>query len=277
MIYYWWIRLFSTCPHRPLQFGRVMTDVCQAPQAAVEVFPPKESNGVQRKWWCHAGGPGQKGSVASLNHRLNPWKLYKASAYWVLIFMANLQWLVTQIYLQCSCRKRAHASPSPSTSSWNRKIGHNPSTEHRVPRRIIADCLPMAHKHQRGWTTLQAQLCHEADPQLGHNESSARHSRQSRHSSSTEESDGAKKSTLKFMQTLGGVRQASRGRGGGKFCKYMQVQCAMGPLPFWEREATPPPVPPPKVGRSIYIEISAGCNKSKGELTLPKVMQLCKW
>ena len=28
--------------------GRVMTDMCQAPQAAVEALPPKESNGVRR-------------------------------------------------------------------------------------------------------------------------------------------------------------------------------------------------------------------------------------
>ena len=138
----------------------------------------------------------------------------------------------------------------------------------------------MAHKHQRGWTTLQAQLCHEADPQLGHNESSARHSRQSRHSSSTEESDGAKKSTLKFMQDS--WRRTTSQSWSWRW-QVLQVHASTmcnGAIAFLRTGGDPPPpVPPPNVGRSIYIEISAGCNKSKANSLCQSyaVMQVVKW
>ena len=79
-------------------------------------------------------------------------------------------------------------------------------------------------------------LCHEADLQLSHNELSARHSRlrQSRHSSSTEESDGAKKSTLKFLQDS--WRRTTSQSWSWRW-QVLQVQCAMRPMPSCEREA----------------------------------------
>ena len=177
MIYYWWIQLFSTCPHRPLQFGT--SHYCHVP-GTTSCCRSLSSKGVEwhaAEWWCYAGGPGQKGSVASLNHRLNPCKLYKHQP-----TGSSFLWLISsglsrRFYLQCSCRKQVHLSPSPSTSSWNRKIGHNPSTEHRVSHINVADCLPMAHKHQRGGTTLQAQLCHKAHLELNRNELTRRQGR----------------------------------------------------------------------------------------------------
>ena len=73
------IQLFSTCPHPPLQCGT--SHDCHMPGAKSCRRSPS-SKGV--KWcaaeWCHAGGPGQQGSMESLHDWGNPMAMVETTS-----------------------------------------------------------------------------------------------------------------------------------------------------------------------------------------------------
>ena len=89
-----------------------------------------------------------------------------------------------------------------------------------------------------------------------------------------------KKSTLKFMQDS--WRRTTSQSWSWRW-QVLQVHASTmcnGAIAFLRTGGDPPPpVPPPNVGRSIYIEISAGCNKSKANSLCQSyaVMQVVKW
>ena len=252
--------------------------MCQAPKAAVEALPPKESNGVQRNGDAMLEGQDRRG-------QWHPWTIG-----WIQVKHkhrptgSSFLWLKTsdlsrRFYLQCSCRKQVHLSPSPSTSSWNGKIGHNPSTEHRAPlaMSLIAFQSPnevgvlsklnfVTRLISNSVTTSWAQ-------DIQDNQGTRRAQRKAM---------VRKRVRWNLCRTLGGVRQASRGRGGGKLCKY-NVQCdhcllanerqtTIGMKAFWALH----PIPGAGFGLilqwgSVKFKNISRLQHVEGELTLPKL------
>ena len=288
MIYYWWIQLISTCPHPPLQFG---TSHDRRVPGTTSCCRSLSSKGVEwraAEWWCHAGGPGQKGSVASLNHRLNPCKLYKHQP-----TGSSFLWLISsdlsrRFYLQCSGRKQVHLSPSPSTSSWNRKIGHNPSTEHRAPlaMSLIAFQWPtninkVGPRCKLNFVTrLILNSIARVNQKTGKTWHLASIMTRGAQSKATERK--------KSMAKCGCGSSKCHVLGGGKFCKYKAAVALLrtrGKQPLeWRlfglstQFLVPDSASSVNEGRSSP-NISAGCNKSKANSLCQSyaVMHVVKW
>ena len=257
----------------PCNVGRVMIVMCQAPKAAVEALPPKESNGVQRNGdamtegqdsrdqWGHCMIGETHGHCRNHKHSLGsrflavPMKGHTHS----FSAVAGSKCIQAHLHLRAVETERLGTILLLSTE---------PLEQCRwLPSKLHGPHFPSSTL-SRGWSWTQSQPVEHK-------------TRKTRHlASSTAESDGTKKSTVKFGQVPSWWQwQVSQVQGGhGLLANERQQPLEWRPFGLSTQFLVPDLASSFNEGRSNQ-KISAGCNKSKANSLSQSyaVMPVVKW